>query len=55
MPDDTLASSFQHTGDDYDRYRPGFPPESAEAIVPVPVRTALEVPHVTDVFMYRAG
>lgn len=43
MPDDTLASAFQHTGDDYDRYRPGFPIEAAEAIVPVPVRTALDL------------
>lgn len=43
MPDDTLASAFQHTGDDYDRYRPGFPIEAAEAIVPMPVRTALDL------------
>lgn len=53
MPDDTLASSFQRTGDDYDRYRPGFPPESAEAIVPVPVRTALDLGAGTGKFTER--
>ncbi|MBO0979426.1 class I SAM-dependent methyltransferase [Microbacterium sp. SD291] len=43
MVDEVLAKSFERIGADYDRYRPGFPAEAAEHIVPVRVRTALDL------------
>ncbi|MFS0912543.1 class I SAM-dependent methyltransferase [Microbacterium sp. 179-I 3D2 NHS] len=43
MTADALARSFESIGDDYDRYRPGFPDEAAQIIVPVRVATALDL------------
>lgn len=43
MVDQALAKSFENTGAEYDRYRPGFPDAAAEAIVPERVRTALDL------------
>ncbi|WP_336645402.1 class I SAM-dependent methyltransferase [Microbacterium sp. USHLN186] len=43
MADQLLARSFLDAGEDYDRYRPGFPATAADAIVPRPVRTALDL------------
>ncbi|WP_435744535.1 class I SAM-dependent methyltransferase [Microbacterium sp. PMB16] len=43
MVDEVLARSFESIGEDYDRYRPGFPPVAAEIIVPKAVDTALDL------------
>ncbi|MBY6061376.1 class I SAM-dependent methyltransferase [Microbacterium esteraromaticum] len=43
MVDQTLARSFLTAGADYDRYRPGFPAEAADAIVPASARVALDL------------
>jgi SAM-dependent methyltransferase len=43
MVDDALARSFENIGDDYDRYRPGFPPQAAEIIIPFVVGCALDL------------
>ena len=43
MPDGALARSFESIGDEYDRYRPGFPPAAALAIVPEVVGAALDL------------
>lgn len=43
MTADALARSFETIGDDYDRYRPGFPPRAAEIIIPAPVETVLDL------------
>ncbi|MFD5214731.1 class I SAM-dependent methyltransferase [Microbacterium sp. NPDC058345] len=53
MADDTLAKSFQNIGADYDRYRPGFPDAAADAIIPVPVDTALDLGAGTGKFTER--
>lgn len=39
----TRARSFEGIGEEYDRYRPGFPERAAEVILPVPVRRALDL------------
>lgn len=43
MPEDALARSFASIGEDYDRYRPGFPEAAASAIIPRTVDTALDL------------
>ena len=43
MPEQALARSFESIGDDYDRYRPGFPDEAATVIVPAAVDAALDL------------
>ncbi|EYT59345.1 class I SAM-dependent methyltransferase [Microbacterium sp. UCD-TDU] len=43
MPEQALARSFESIGDDYDRYRPGFPAEAATVIVPAAVDAALDL------------
>lgn len=43
MRGDALARSFEGIGADYDRYRPGFPSVAADAIVPRPVGTVLDL------------
>lgn len=43
MVDEVLARSFEHIGDDYDRYRPGFPPRAAEIILPDVVGSVLDL------------
>ncbi|MFJ2533628.1 class I SAM-dependent methyltransferase [Microbacterium maritypicum] len=43
MPEPALARSFESIGDDYDRYRPGFPDEAATLIVPAAVDAALDL------------
>lgn len=43
MVDQALAKSFEGIGEEYDRYRPGFPDAAAEAIVRGRVSTALDL------------
>lgn len=43
MVDEALARSFEGIGADYDRYRPGFPSTTADAIVPRHVDVALDL------------
>lgn len=43
MADQSLARSFESIGDDYDRYRPGFPPRAAMSIIPDRVEVALDL------------
>lgn len=43
MADQTLAKSFLNAGEDYDRFRPGFPEAAADAVLPARVRTALDL------------
>lgn len=53
MADVTLAKSFLTTGEDYERFRPGFPGETTDAIVPVPVAVALDLGAGTGKFTAR--
>ncbi|UWF78469.1 class I SAM-dependent methyltransferase [Microbacterium neungamense] len=53
MVDEVLAKSFLDAGEDYERYRPGFPEAAAEAIIPVPVRAALDLGAGTGKFTER--
>lgn len=43
MTDRMLAESFLNAGEDYDRFRPGFPEAAADAIVPTPTAAALDL------------
>lgn len=43
MVDQVLAKSFEHIGEDYDRYRPGFPRRAVEIVAPDRVRMALDL------------
>lgn len=43
MVDVTRARSFESIGEEYDRYRPGFPGRAAEIVVPDRVATALDL------------
>lgn len=43
MVDEVLARSFERIGEDYDRYRPGFPEAAAELLAPERARTALDL------------
>lgn len=43
MVDQSLARSFERVGEDYDRFRPGFPSAAAHMIVPDPVAVALDL------------
>lgn len=43
MADATLAESFLNAGEDYERFRPGFPLAAVDAIVPAPVQTVLDL------------
>lgn len=43
MVDEVLAKSFERIGADYDRYRPGFPTEAAELLVPEHVEAVLDL------------
>ncbi|CAN7335041.1 class I SAM-dependent methyltransferase [Microbacterium maritypicum] len=43
MPEHALARSFEIIGDDYDRYRPGFPEAAAAMIVPTTVDVGLDL------------
>ncbi|MBO9625641.1 MAG: class I SAM-dependent methyltransferase [Microbacterium sp.] len=43
MVDETLARSFESIGEDYERFRPGFPDAAAEAILPEQVATAVDL------------
>ena len=53
MADHTLAKSFLNAGEDYDRFRPGFPEEAADAVLPVAVQTALDLGAGTGKFTER--
>jgi SAM-dependent methyltransferase len=55
MVDDVLAKSFTLTGADYDRYRPGFPPDAADVVMPHSVRTALDLGAGTGKFTELLG
>lgn len=43
MADQNLARSFESIGDEYDRYRPTFPPRAAEVVVPGRVAAVLDL------------
>jgi len=43
MVDQQLAKSFENIGEEYDRYRPGFPDAAADAILPAPVDAVLDL------------
>ncbi|MEV4735297.1 MULTISPECIES: class I SAM-dependent methyltransferase [unclassified Microbacterium] len=43
MVDEVLARSFETSGEDYDRYRPGFPAAVAGIIVPVQLQVVLDL------------
>lgn len=43
MVEKALARSFENIGEEYDRYRPGFPLAAVEYIVPEPVAAALDL------------
>lgn len=51
--DETLAKSFLDAGEDYDRFRPGFPDAAADLIVSTPVRAALDLGAGTGKFTER--
>lgn len=53
MVDQALAKSFENIGEEYDRYRPGFPDAAAEAIIPVRVSSALDLGAGTGKFTER--
>lgn len=43
MAADALARSFEGIGEDYDRYRPGFPDRAASLVIPQKVDAALDL------------
>ena len=43
MVDEVLARSFEQIGAEYDRYRPAFPPEAADLLIPEQVGTVLDL------------
>lgn len=53
MADRTLANSFLDAGEDYDRFRPGFPDAAADAVIPVSVGVALDLGAGTGKFTER--
>ncbi|SJN18031.1 Methyltransferase [Microbacterium esteraromaticum] len=53
MVDETLAESFLNAGEDYDRFRPGFPDAAADLIVPRPVGAVLDLGAGTGKFTER--
>ncbi|GAA5154338.1 class I SAM-dependent methyltransferase [Microbacterium pseudoresistens] len=53
MADQTLAQSFQKAGDDYDRFRPGFPEAAADEVLPTAVTAALDLGAGTGKFTER--
>lgn len=59
MVDEVLAKSFELIGADYDRYRPGFPSEAADLLLPERVGTALDLGagtgKFTELLVSRAG
>lgn len=38
-----MARSFEKIGEEYDRYRPGFPTRAADVVLPTPVRAVLDL------------
>lgn len=53
MVNEELAKSFLNAGEDYERFRPGFPDAAADAIVPHRVRSALDLGAGTGKFTER--
>jgi len=53
MADQTLAKSFLNAGEDYDRFRPGFPEAAADAVVSTRVACALDLGAGTGKFTER--
>ncbi|UJP11183.1 methyltransferase domain-containing protein [Microbacterium sp. KUDC0406] len=53
MVDETLAKSFLNVGEEYDRYRPGFPVAAADAIISAAVEAALDLGAGTGKFTER--
>src|SRR5690606_28894230 len=43
MVNESLAKSFENIGEEYDRYRPGFPSDAALTIIPEPVAAVLDL------------
>lgn len=43
MVDETLARSFENIGEEYERFRPGFPDAAAELILAHPVGTVVDL------------
>jgi SAM-dependent methyltransferase len=43
MVDQALARSFEGIGEEYDRYRPGFPAEVLDVLLPVPAASVLDL------------
>lgn len=43
MVDEALARSFEKIGEEYDRYRPGFPERAADVVLPNTVRAVLDL------------
>lgn len=53
MADEILAKSFLNAGEDYDRFRPGFPEAAAELMAPARVGVALDLGAGTGKFTER--
>ncbi|KJL46501.1 Ubiquinone/menaquinone biosynthesis C-methyltransferase UbiE [Microbacterium hydrocarbonoxydans] len=53
MVDEMLAKSFERSGADYDRFRPGFPSAAAEMLLPAPVEAVLDLGAGTGKFTER--
>lgn len=53
MVDQALAKSFLDAGENYDRFRPGFPDAAADLIVPAPVDAVLDLGAGTGKFTER--
>ncbi|MFS0852233.1 class I SAM-dependent methyltransferase [Microbacterium sp. 179-I 3D4 NHS] len=43
MVDQALARAFEGIGEEYDRYRPGFPVEALDVLMPLPVAAVLDL------------
>ena len=53
MVDEMLAKSFERSGADYDRFRPGIPSAAAEMLLPAPVEAVLDLGAGTGTFTER--
>jgi SAM-dependent methyltransferase len=53
MVDEVLAKSFLNAGEDYDRFRPGFPEAAADVVIPTPMDVVLDLGAGTGKFTER--
>ncbi|WP_217183779.1 class I SAM-dependent methyltransferase [Streptomyces sp. AC495_CC817] len=53
MVDETLARSFEEIGEDYERFRPAFPAEAADLMIPQRVETIVDLGAGTGKFTER--